>query len=206
MSISLDQIKELRKRTGAGINKVKEALEKSDGDVEKAIQYLREKGIAKAASRAGRSVSNGFIGHYIHSDGTIGVIVEINCETDFAARSDKLRELAHDTALHIAASDPQYISIENIPPEILEKEKRVYKKDLDRKPAQVQEKILEGRLKKFYESEVLLEQPYVRDDSKKFKDVLNDAIAAIGEKIEIGRFARIQISKPATGCGLEFVS
>ncbi len=203
MATNLDQIKELRKRTGVGIHQVKEALEHSSGDVEKAILYLREKGIAKSASRAGRSADNGVIGHYIHSDKSIGVLVEVNSETDFASRSEDFTELAHDIAVHIAASDPLYVSIEDIPVDILEKEKQVYQKDIEGKPENVQEKILEGKLAKYYEEVVLMEQVYVKDDSKKVKDVINDAIAAIGEKLEISRFVRFQIAKGATSCGID---
>jgi elongation factor Ts len=206
MAITMDQIKELRKRTGVGITKVKEALTESNGDVDKAIQYLREKGLAKSASRMGRDANNGFIGHYIHADGTIGVIVEVNTETDFAARSEKLRELAHELALHIAANDPQYVRREEIPSEMVEKEEAVFKKDLEGKPEQVQEKILEGKMAKFYEDKVLLDQHFVRDDSKKVADLINEYIAAIGEKVEIGRFARIQIAKVSTSCGLEITN
>lgn len=203
MATNIEQIKELRKRTGVGLHQVKEALEHSNGDVEKAILYLREKGIAKSASRSGRSADNGVIGHYIHSDKSIGVLVELNSETDFASRSEEFRELAHDMAVHIAASDPLYISVEDIPEDVLEKEKGVYKKDIEGKPENVQEKILEGKLVKYYEEVVLLEQKYVKDDSKKIKDVLNDAIAAIGEKIEISRFVRFQIAKGASVCGID---
>lgn len=202
MAVTLEQIKELRKRTGVGIQQVKEALESTNGDTEKAILYLREKGIAKAAKRAGRSADNGFIAHYIHGDGHIGVLLELNSETDFAARNERFRDLAHDLALHVAAASPEYISIEDIPEEKLAEEKKVYQKDLEGKPEQVQEKILEGKLVKFYEAIVLLEQPYVKDDSKKVKDVLNEAVAAIGEKIEIGRFVRFEIAGSSNSCGL----
>ncbi|MBN1331742.1 translation elongation factor Ts [Candidatus Dojkabacteria bacterium] len=202
-TITMDQIKELRKRTGVGIANVKEALENSSGDMEKAIEYLREKGIAKAAKRAGRSADNGFIAHYIHGEGQIGVLVELNSETDFASRSDKFREFGRNVAMHIAASSPEYITIEDIPVEILEKEKAVYASDLEGKPENVREKILEGKLSKFYQEIVLLKQPYVKDDSKTIEDILNELIAAVGEKIEIGRFTRFQIAGPASSCGLE---
>ena len=202
MAITLEQIKELRKRTGVGINAVKEALEASKGDTEQAIHYLRKKGIAKGAKRAGRDAENGFIANYIHGEGSIGVLIELNSETDFAARNGRFRELAHDIALHIAASDPQYISKEDIPENVLEKEKDIYRKDLEGKPEAVQEKIIEGKLQKYYEEVVLLEQPFVKDDKKKIKDLMNDALAAIGEKIEIGRFVRFEIAEPSSSCGL----
>lgn len=202
MTITLDQIKELRKRTGVGVSVVKEALEECNGDMEKSIQYLREKGIAKGAKRAGRQADKGFVTSYIHGDGHIGVLVELNSETDFASRNDRFRELAHDIALHIAASDPQYTLISDIPENILNAEKEVYRKDLEGKPEQVQEKIIEGKLQKFYEQVVLMEQPFVKDDKKKIKDLINEALAAIGEKIEIGRFVRFQIAEPSSSCGL----
>lgn len=202
MAITLEQIKELRKRTGVGIQYVKEALDSTNGDMEKAVLYLREKGIAKAAKRAGKSADNGFVAHYIHGDGHIGVLVELNSETDFAARNARFKELAHDIALHIAASSPEYISKNDIPADKLEVEKQVYKKDLEGKPEQVQEKILEGKLQKFYAEVVLLEQPFLKDDTKKVIDVINETVAAIGEKIEIGRFVRFEIAGPANSCGL----
>lgn len=203
MTITLDQIKELRKRTGVGIHQVKEALEAASGDTEKAILYLREKGIAKAAKRAGRSADNGFIAHYIHGEGQIAVLVELNSETDFASRNEKFRELAHDIAMHVAANNPLYISIDDIPEDIVLQEKQVFKTELEGKPEQVQEKILEGKMQKFYEENVLLEQAFVKDDTKKIKDLLNEAIAAIGEKIEIGRFARFEIAGTGSACGIE---
>lgn len=202
-NVTMDQIKELRKRTGVGIGNVKEALENSGGDMEKAIVYLREKGIAKAAKRAGKSADNGFIAHYIHGEGQIGVLVELNSETDFASRSDKFREFGRNVAMHIAASTPEYITVEDIPAELLDKEKAVYAADLEGKPEAVQEKILEGKLSKFYQEVVLLKQPYVKDDSKKIEDILNELIAAVGEKIEIGRFARFQIAGTSSSCGIE---
>lgn len=197
----LEQIKELRKRTGAGIHQVKEALENSGGDVEKAILYLREKGIAKAAKRASNSAQYGVVGHYIHGEGSIAVIVELSCETDFAARSEKFKSLAHDIAMHIAASDPQYVKVEDIPQDILDKEKSVYRTELEGKPESIQEKILEGKLSKMYEEIVLLNQTYIKDDSKKIADIINEAVSAIGEKIEIGRFSRIQIAGTGTAAG-----
>lgn len=203
MSVSLEQIKELRKMTGAGITQVKEALKETDGDMQKAVLYLRERGMAKAAKRAGKDSNYGIVGHYIHGDGTIGVLVEVNSETDFAARSDRFKELVHNLALHIAAQDPQYVEIDDIPEEVIEEEKAVFRKDLEGKPEGVQEKIMEGKLAKFYEEVVMMEQVYVKDDSKKVKDLINDAVSAIGENIQIGRFARIMIAGPASSCRLD---
>jgi elongation factor Ts len=192
MAVTLAEIKELRARTGVGINHVKEALEHSGGDLEKAIVYLREKGIAKAAKRAGNATNNGLIGHYMHGK-TIGVMVELQSETDFASGSEKFQELARELAMHIAAQSPDYISKEEVPADVLETEKKVYAKDVEGKPEQIAEKILEGKLSKFYEEVVLLEQPYVRDDSKKIKDLLNEYIAALGESIKIKRFVKMQL-------------
>ena len=203
MGVTLKQIKELRSRTGVGIHQVKEALEKSDGDVDKAILYMRQQGQIKAASRAGRSASNGFIGSYIHNDGRIGVLIELNSETDFASRSDRFRELAHNIAVHIAAASPQYVNIDDIPEDIITEEKKVYEKDLKGKPDNVKEKIIEGKMQKFYEEVVLMEQKYLKDDSKRIKDIMDDAIAAVGEKIELGKFTRIQIAGASLSCGLD---
>lgn len=203
MAISLDQIKELRTLTGAGVNNVKEALENSKGDFDKALLYLREKGMAKAAKRAGKTAETGYITYYIHGDGAIGVLLELNAETDFATRNEKFRELAHEIALHIAAADPQYITIENIPADVLKKEQDIAATGLDdNKPEAVKAKIIEGKLSKFYEDNVLMKQKYVRNDAKTIEDLVNEAVAAIGEKIVIGKFCRMQIAKGGSACGL----
>ena len=204
MATQLDQIKELRSLTGAGINSIKEALEHSKGDFDKAVLYLREKGLAKATKRSDKSATNGFIAHYIHGEGSLGVLVELNSETDFASRNEKFRELASNIALHIAAAAPEYISIDDIPEDILLKEKEVAKKSTPgNKPEEILNKIVEGRLKKFYEETVLLEQTYVKDETKKIKDLINDAVASIGEKIEIGKFCRIKINASSLSCGIK---
>lgn len=202
MAIKLEQIKELRTRTGAGVTNVKEALEYSKGDVEKAILYLREKGIAKAEKRSDKRADNGFIAHYIHGEGTMAVLVELNSETDFTARNEKFRELARNLAIHLAAVGADYVSIDDIPADILERERRVASKGLENKPAAVAEKVIEGRLQKFFEETVLLEQKYVKDESKRIKDLISDLVAAIGEKIEVGRFCRIKIAGNSNYCGL----
>lgn len=196
--ISLEQIKELRSRTGVGINYVKEALENSNGDIEEAILYLRKKGIAKAAKRSGNETNHGYIASYIHAGGQIGVLVEVATETDFAARNETLKEFAHNVALHIAANDPQYLNAENIPEDILEKEKSVFMKELEGKPQNVAENILKGKMQKYYEEVVLMQQKYLKDDTKSIADYLNDTVATIGEKVFISRFSRIQIGGPAT--------
>jgi elongation factor Ts len=187
--ITLDQIKELRTKTGVGIQAVKQALEKSDGDMEKAVVYLREQGIAKAAKRADKATNNGMIGHYIHGN-KIGVMVEFLTETDFACSSDKMQELSKNICMHIAAQSPEYISIEDIPEDVIEREKKIYSKDLEGKPDNIKEKILEGKLAKFYEELVLMEQPFVKDEDKKVKDLMNEYIAALGEVVKINRFIR----------------
>lgn len=200
---TLEQIKELRNATGAGITAVKEALEVSKGDFDKAVVYLREKGVAKAAKRSEKSASHGYIATYIHGEGTIGVMIELNAETDFTARNDKFRQLANELALHIAAANPLYIKREDVPEDVLASEKEIAGKDLDdKKPAEIREKILEGKLGKFYEEVVLLDQKYIRDDSKTIADLLSEGVAAIGEKIEIGRFCRFQIAGDSSSCGL----
>jgi len=201
MAITLKQIKELRQRTGVGVTYVKEALESSAGDMDKAIVYLREKGIAKAAKRSGKRADNGFIAYYVHGEGSIGVLVELNSETDFTARNERFRELANDLALHIAASSPMYTSIDEIPEDELNKEKDIAKKTITGdKPDNIIEKIVEGRLQKYYEQVVLLEQKFVKDDSKRIKDLITETVAAVGEKIKIGRFCRFQISH--TSCAV----
>ncbi len=200
-TITLDQIKDLRKRTGAGVANIKEALESSKGDIEQAILYLRQKGLAKANKRAANQTDYGYIASYIHSGGSIGTLVEINTETDFAAKNDRIKSLAYEIALHVAASDPQFVRIDEVPAEVLEKEKVVFAADLKGKPKDVAEKIIQGKLQKYYEEIVLEEQPYLKDPTKKVKDVINDTISAVGEKVVIGRVARIKIASSATACG-----
>lgn len=201
MKITLDMIKDLRTKTGVGVGAVKEALEKYDGDEEKALIFLREKGLAKAVKRSEKRAVNGKIVSYIHGNGTVGVLLELNSETDFASRSEKFGELAHEIALQIAASNPEYISIEDVPAEIMERERELAQKDIDeKKPEAVKNKIIEGKLSKFYEDFVLLEQPFFKDESKKIKDLINDYVAVLGEKIEIGRFARFKLAGSSNSC------
>lgn len=202
-NITLDQVKELRNRTGVGINHVKEALEESNGDVEQAILYLRKKGIAKGVKRSGNATNYGHIASYIHANGQIGVLVEVNTETEFAARNERVQAIAYDIALHVAANDPQYIEIEDVPAEVLEQEKSVHEKDLEGKPEEVKVKILEGKMQKFYEEVVLMEQTFLKDENKKIKDIVNDAVGVIGERLVIGRMVRIQIGASATACSFK---
>lgn len=203
MATNLEQIKELRSLTGAGINSVKEALDHSKGDFDKAMIYLREKGLAKATKRSDKMASNGFIAHYIHGEGNLGVLLELNSETDFTSRNEKFRELAYNLAIHVAAANPEYSKIEDIPEDVIKNETEMAKKGIgEGKPKEIVEKIVQGRLDKFYEETVLMEQVYVKDDSKKIKDLINEAVGSIGEKIEIGRFCRIKINESASSCGI----
>ncbi len=197
MGITTAQIKELRERTGAGMMDCKKALQECQGDMEKAIAWLRKKGMAKAAKRAGRSASEGVVQAYIHGGGKIGVLVEINCETDFVARTEDFQNFAKEIAMQIAATNPLAINKEDLPSEVLEKEKEIYRQQaLDSgKPEKVVEKIVEGKLNKFYEQTCLLEQPYIRDDKIKIKDLLNELVAKTGEKIVIRRFVRFQLGE-----------
>ncbi|MBT3217782.1 MAG: translation elongation factor Ts [Proteobacteria bacterium] len=186
------QIRELRERTGAGILDCKNALVESDGDIEKAVDWLRTKGIAKAAKKAGRTATEGLIGSYIHAGGKIGVLLEINCETDFAARGEAFQALVKDISMHIAASAPEYVAREEVSAEAIAHERAVQKARVieEGKPEKFADGIVEGRMRKYYEDVCLLEQKFVRDDSKTVKDVLTDAIALIGENIQIRRFTR----------------
>jgi len=195
MAISAQMVKELREKTGAGMMECKKALEESGGDFNKAIEYLRQKGLATAQKKAGRTATEGIITSYIHMD-KIGVLLELNCETDFVARNEEFRQLAKDIAMHIAAANPQYISKEDVPQEIIEKEKEIYKAQITgNKPPQVIEKIIEGKLEKFFEEMCLLNQPFIREPEKKIQDLITEKIAKFGENIVIRRFVRFQVGQ-----------
>lgn len=196
MSISAEMVKELREKTSAGLMDCKRALTQSAGDMEKAIDYLRQKGLASAAKKASRSATEGLIGSYIHMD-KLGVMVEINCETDFVARTDDFRELVKDVAMHIAASNPPYISREDVSSETIEREKEIYRAQVMNKPPQVVEKILEGKLDKYFSDMCLLEQVFIKDPEgkKKVKDLITEKIAKLGENIVVRRFARFQLGE-----------
>ncbi|MCB9764874.1 MAG: translation elongation factor Ts [Alphaproteobacteria bacterium] len=185
-------IKTLRERTGAGMLDCKKALSETDGDIEKAIDWLRQKGISKAAKKAGRAATEGLVHAYIHGTGKIGVLVEINAETDFVARNELFQGLVHDIAMHIAAAAPRYVSRDEVSDEELQREKEVQiARVMDEgKPAHIAEKIVAGRMGKFYEDICLLDQKYVKDDSKTINDVLTEAVSTIGENIKIRRFTR----------------
>jgi len=187
-----NDIKMLRERTGAGILDCKKALAESDGDVEKAIDWLRAKGIANAAKKAGRAATEGLVTSYIHAGGKIGVLLEINCETDFVALTDEFQELAKDIAMHIAAAAPEFVRREEVDPASIEREREIQLQRVmeEGKPAHIAEKIVEGRMSKYYEQVCLLEQKFVKDDSKTVGEMLTDAVARIGENIQVRRFAR----------------
>jgi elongation factor Ts len=195
--ISLDLIKQLRERTAAGFSDCKKALEEAGGDIEKAIDILRKRGLAIAAKRASKEAGEGVVAAYIHSNKKIGVLVEINCETDFVARTDEFQEFAHNIAMQIAATNPVAISRDQVPQEILEREKKIYEEQLREsgKPEHIIPKIIEGKLEKFYKENVLLEQEFIKNPEITIQDLLNELIAKTGEKIVIKRFCRYQIGE-----------
>jgi elongation factor Ts len=191
----MELIKDLRARTGAGILDCKKALAEVGEDIEKAVDYLREKGLAKAAKKAGREASEGSVFSYIHTNSKVGTLLELNCETDFVARTDEFKNLGKEIAMHIAAASPTYVSPEEVPGEDLEREKEIYRKQAleQGKPEHIVDKIAEGRVQKFYEESCLLEQAYVRNPDKKIKDLVTDEIAKLGENIVVRRFSRFSI-------------
>ncbi len=192
MEIKPGLVKQLREKSNAGMMDCKKALVETNGDLARAEEVLREKGLAQASKKASRAAKEGIIDSYIHLGSKIGVMLEVNCETDFVARNEMFKGFVHDVALHIAAANPQYISIEEVPGEIVEKEKEIFRKQAvnDGKPENIVDKIADGRIKKFYEEIVLLEQPFVKDADKKIGDLLKEKIATIGENIVIKRFCR----------------
>lgn len=194
--LTLAEIKNLRKQTGVGVKDCMEALEKSNGDMDKAVEFLRKKGVLKAQKRSGRDVSNGYIGAYVHQ-GQIGVLVEVLCETDFVARNEKFQKLVKELCLQVAASSPLYVSVDDVPEKVLEKEKSIILGKLEKegKDKKILNKIAEGQLKKFYEEYCLLEQVYIRDEKKRIKDLINESVAAFGEKVEVRRFNRIVLGE-----------
>jgi elongation factor Ts len=197
VEISAKDVKALRDRTGAGMMDCKAALTEAAGDVDKAVEILRVKGQAQAAKRSGRAASEGAVASYIHAGGKIGVLVEVNCETDFVARNEDFQQLVKDLAMHIAAASPTYVRREEVDTTVLEKEKEIEREQLRaaKKPEAIWEKILTGKVEKFYERVCLLDQPFVKDDKKKVKDLVTEAIAKIGENISVRRFARFQVGE-----------
>lgn len=200
MAINAQQVKELREKTGAGMMDCKNALTESDGDVEKAIVLLRKKGLATAQKKAGRVAAEGMIGHYIHGGGSLGVLVEVNCETDFAARNDDFQTLVKDVAMHIAAQNPTYVRRDEVPEEVVSREKDIYRDQArsSGKPEQIIDKIAEGKLDAFFKASCLYEQEFVKDTSVTVEQLINNLIGKIGEKIHVRRFVRLK-----TGEGLE---
>jgi elongation factor Ts len=190
-------VAELRARTGAGMMDCKKALEETGGDLEKAVDVLRKKGAAKADKRAERVASEGLIGHYVHHDGKTAVLVELNCETDFVARTEDFKTLAREVAMHIAAARPLTVRIEDLPPETVARERQVYEAQVaeQKKPENIRAKIVDGMLKKFYEESVLLEQKFVKDDKRTVGQLVNELSAKTGEKIHVRRFARLKVGE-----------
>lgn len=198
MEITADMVKELRQRTGIGVMECKEALKEANGDLEKAIEILRKKGYARAQDKMNREAAEGLVGSYIHMNGRIGVLVEVNCETDFVARNEEFKELVKNVCLQIAACNPKYLCPENIPAAVLEQEKEIIRAQFkdSKKPAEIVEKIVQGKLKKFYEEVCLLDQVYIKNDKLTIRELMASAIAKIGENIKISRFARFEVGKP----------
>lgn len=197
MEITAAMVKELRERTGAGMMDCKKALIATNGDIEKAIDELRTKGLAKAAKKAGRIASEGIVASYIHGGGRIGVLVEVNCETDFVAKTDEFKSLVHDIAMQIAASSPEYVRREEVPEEVINHEKEILKAQAleEGKPEKVIEKMIEGRLEKFFKEKCLLEQPFIKDPDKTVQELVHEHIAKIGENINIRRFVRYEVGE-----------
>lgn len=195
MNITTELIQRLRKETGAGMMDAKKVLQEAEGDFDQAVDLLRKRGQKVAAKKADREAGEGLIGTYLHSNGKMGVLVEVKCETDFVARNEQFKALVHDLALHIAASNPLYVSEQDVPEDVKAKEKEIYSAQLAQEnvPAHVQEKVIEGKLKKFYSEVCLLNQPFLKDQEKTVADVVTEAIAKIGERIVISRFARLAI-------------
>ena len=196
-AITADLVKQLRDKTGAGMMECKGALAEANGDMEAAITLLRKRGLAQAAKRAGRSTSQGMIGSYIHMGGRIGVLVEVNCETDFVARTEDFQNLVKEVAMHIAAADPKWVRREDVPAEAIEKEKGIYRAQMESsgKPAHVLDKIIEGKLGSFYSQFVLLDQPSIRDTAVSVSQLVAQTTAKTGENITIGRFTRFRVGE-----------
>jgi elongation factor Ts len=197
MEISADKVKELRQRTGIGVMECKEALHECEGDIEKAIAALRKKGYARAKEKMSRETTQGLIQSYIHMEGKIGVLVEVSCESDFVARNGEFKELVKNIAMQIAAASPRYVSADQIPPQELEAEKEIIRAQLvdTKKPPQIIEKIVEGKLKKYYEDVCLLDQPYIKDDKMSIQQLIAMFIAKFGENIKVKKFARFELGK-----------
>ncbi len=199
MAITADQVKALREKTGAGMMECKAALTESGGNIDEAVTVLRKRGLAQAAKRAGRSTSQGLVASYIHMGGKIGVLVEVNCESDFVARTEGFQQLVKEVAMHIAAADPRFVRREEVPPDVLESERAIYLAQFEGsgKPPQVVAKIVEGKLGSYYAQSVLLEQPWVRDPALTVGEMVKQTIAKTGENITVARFARFKLGEGA---------
>lgn len=197
MAVDAKSVKELRERTGAGMLDCKKALEEANGDLTKAVEILREKGLSAAANKAGRAATEGVVESYIHAGGRIGVLVEINCETDFVGKTDQFKEFARDIAMQIAAAAPRFVRREEVPAEEVEKEKEILKAQAlnEGKPEKIVEKMVEGRINKYYEEHCLLEQAFIKDPDKTINNLLNEKISTIGENISIRRFVRYELGE-----------
>src|SRR6185369_5502912 len=195
--ISAEQVKTLREQTGAGFMDCKRALVEADGDLEKATLILRDKGLAAAAKRSGRDAREGLVSSYIHTGGRVGVLVEVNCETDFVARTDECQELVRDIAMHIAAADPRFVRREEVTQDVLDRERAIYRERTlaEGKPEKIVDKIVDGRMEKFYAEQVLLEQPFVKDPDKTVGDLVTAKVAKIGENIQVRRFSRFKLGE-----------
>ena len=198
MEITAAMVKKLRDATGAGMMECKAALTEANGDLEAATTLLRKRGLAQAAKKSGRSTSEGLVGHYIHMGGKIGVLVEVNCESDFVARTDKFQELAREIAMHIAAANPSYVRREDVPADVVAREKDIYKDQVKDKPAQVIDKIVDGKMNSYYQQFCLLEQASVRDPNVTIQQLVQDAIRILGENITVTRFVRFKVGEQAS--------
>jgi len=195
MKVDISLVKELREKTGLGVIECKKALEEAEGNIEKAIEILKKKGIEISQKKAERETTEGLIGAYVHTNGKIGVLVEVNCESDFVARNSEFQELVKNLTLQITATNPQWIDVNSIPEEVINEQKEIIKEQFKDKPPQILEKIIEGKLKEFYKEKVLLEQPFIKDDTITVKEYVNSKIAKLGENIKIRRFARFEIGE-----------
>jgi elongation factor Ts len=203
--VSAAMVKELRELTGAGMMDCKRALVASDADMDKAVDWLRAKGMARAADKAGRVANEGIVEAYVHGGGVsgqkLGVLIEVNCESDFVAKTDDFKQLARELALQVAGAAPMFVRREDVPPVTVERERAVFRAQIADKPANIQDKIIEGKLNAYFSQICLLEQPYVREDKKKVSELINEAVAKLGENISVARFARFQVGESATVTG-----
>ena len=191
----LENVKKLRFKTSAGMMECKEALKEADGDIDKAVELLRKKGVAKAAKKSSRVTGQGIIETYVHTGGRIGVMLEVNCETDFVARNNEFKKAARDLAMQVAAANPIYVSRDDIPSDAIEKEKDIFRSQIKDKPKDVIEKIVDGKLEKYFSEVCLIEQPYIKDPEVKIKELITQLIAKTGENISVKRFARYEVGE-----------